>query len=237
MNNPSIYSIMNDTLKRVISNSPNQKKMALVFDVETSGLIPKKMPNDGSITPIDVYPYILQIAYVVYDIEKQCIVKKYNEYIRPPSSVFINAKITEITGITREICDSKGVDITSALTEFYHDYTPNTYIVAHNISFDQTIIEIEIHRNNEILKQNGIDALRLFNSLYNKINNIELYCTMKIGKNICNITVERADGKTGNYKKFPKLSELHEKLFGTVPDNMHDAYVDTMACLKCFLQM
>jgi hypothetical protein len=97
------------------------------------------------------------------------------------------------------------------------------------------MIEIEIHRNNEFLRQKGIDALRLFNSLHNKINNIELFCTMKMGKNICNITVERPDGKPGNYKKFPKLSELHEKLFGNVPDGLHDAFIDTTACLRCFL--
>jgi DNA polymerase III epsilon subunit-like protein len=169
--------------------------------------------------------------------DKKSVVKEYNQYIRVPTNVFISPKITEITGITREMCDSKGVDIVDALTEFYNDYNDNMYIVAHNIDFDKTLIEIELHRNLSQLKQHGMDALRLFNALYNKIHNIELYCTMKTGKNICNITIESKNGRVSQYKKFPKLSELHQVLFGFVPEKMHDAHVDTLACLNCYLKM
>jgi hypothetical protein len=39
------------------------------------------------------------------------------------------------------------------------------------------------------------------------------------------------------YKKFPKLSELYNHLFGYVPENLHNALVDTIVCLRCFLKI
>jgi len=214
--------------------------LVTVFDVETTGLIPRNLPTDGSVTPIDVYPYILQLSFIVYDLNKREIVKKYNEYIRVADKVFISPKITEITRISRETCNEKGVDIVDALHEFHNAYVNSMYVVAHNLAFDQVLIEVETHRNIDRLRELQTNPLCLFNSLYNKINNIQLYCTMRYGKNICNILVERKpDAKVTNtvYKKFPKLSELHGKLFEYVPENLHDAYVDTYACLKCFLKM
>jgi DNA polymerase III epsilon subunit-like protein len=37
--------------------------------------------------------------------------------------------------------------------------------------------------------------------------------------------------------KWPKLSELHQHLFGYIPENLHDANVDVEACLKCYLEL
>jgi hypothetical protein len=39
------------------------------------------------------------------------------------------------------------------------------------------------------------------------------------------------------YKKFPKLSELHQHLFGYVPENLHNALIDVLVCLRCFLKL
>lgn len=37
--------------------------------------------------------------------------------------------------------------------------------------------------------------------------------------------------------KWPKLIELHRKLFGTGFDDAHDALADVKACGKCFFEM
>ena len=58
---------------------------------------------------------------------------------------------------------------------------------------------------------------------------------MIIGKSICNIMIPNKYGKL--FLKNPKLKELHEKLFGTIPENLHDAEVDTIACLRSYIQM
>ena len=221
----------------------------LVFDVETTGLIPKIIQRNEqySVSPINVYPYILQLGFVVYDIQKKEIVKIFNKYICPPDNVFINTKITEITGITRQICNEKGINIVDALKEFYDAYMNCGIIISHNLAFDQALIEVEIHRNYDKLKHQNIDGLLLFNSLFNKINNKELYCTMKTGKNICNIVKEAIvpiqetgaliTNKPRTYIKYPKLSELYEKLFSEIPQNLHDAKIDTLLCLRCFMKL
>lgn len=221
----------------------------LVFDVETTGLIPKFVQkiDNSSPSPINIYPYILQLGFVIYDIQKQEITKIFNKYICPPENVFISPNITEITGITRSICDKEGIDIVDALKEFYYAYMECGTIVSHNLAFDQPLIEVEIHRNYNKLKLQDIDGLILFNSLFNKINNKELFCTMKIGKNICNIVKESNNklqvnssdiiNKSRTYIKYPKLSELYEKLFSEIPQNLHDAKTDTLLCLRCFIKI
>lgn len=215
----------------------------LVFDVETTGLIPKYIQKTGKViaSPINVYPYIIQLGFVVYDLKTNKICKLYNRIIRPPDNVFVSPKITEITGITRKQCNEQGVNILDALQEFHDAYMESSTIVSHNLAFDQPMIEVEIHRSYNELKNRGIDGLILFNDLFNKINNKELYCTMKAGKTICNIVVNKevseTQQKTRNYVKYPKLSELYEKMFSEVPKNLHDAKVDTLLCLRCFMKI
>ena len=78
----------------------------LVFDVETSGLLPKDVKMTTH--TINEYPHILQFSYLLYDIKKNKIIKKSDNYIDVDSTVHISPKITELTGITREKC-KKGI--------------------------------------------------------------------------------------------------------------------------------
>jgi DNA polymerase III epsilon subunit-like protein len=39
------------------------------------------------------------------------------------------------------------------------------------------------------------------------------------------------------YAKWPTLLELHRHLFGTSPANLHNAIVDVLVCLRCFVSM
>jgi DNA polymerase III epsilon subunit-like protein len=41
---------------------------------------------------------------------------------------------------------------------------------------------------------------------------------------------------TNDYK-FPKLNELHLKLFESVPENLHNSLIDVIVCLRCFLKI
>jgi hypothetical protein len=42
----------------------------------------------------------------------------------------------------------------------------------------------------------------------------------------------------GNYgTKWPKLQELHSKLFGSPFEGGHDALVDVRACAKCYFEL
>lgn len=209
----------------------NSITRVLVFDTETNGLIPRRDKNTH-LPIISEYPYILQLSFVVYNIETGIIEQTYNNYIKISDHVVISDKITEITGITKETCKKKGIPIASALYDFYHAYMLVDRIVAHNISFDKSMIELEIFRNRECLRAIP-ESYFLFNDMFNSLHNTDTYCSMLHTKHVCSIMI---NGKYGPYAKAPKLSELHDKLFGFTPNNLHDALVDTITCLKCYLK-
>ena len=203
----------------------------LVFDTETNGLLPKRDPVT-KLPVINEYPYILQLSFIVYNVKTREIEQTYNNYIKVSEHVVINEKITEITGITKKMCERNGVSIVNALYEFYHAYMCCDRVVAHNFNFDKNMIELEILRNRDKLTTIP-ECPFLFNDMFNSVNNVDTFCTMQKTRNFCKIMI---NGKYGPYTKAPRLCELHEKLFAFVPKNLHDALVDTMVCLKCYLK-
>jgi DNA polymerase III epsilon subunit-like protein len=214
-----------------------QKNRVLVFDTETTGLFPKKNESNaaGPLPSYKEYPYILQLSFVVFDVSTNEIRQKYNEYIKIPSNIEIKPFITNLTGITREICDTKGIPIEQALYDFYLAYMSVDFVIAHNISFDKRMIELEIQRNASKFGSSIPSIYFLFNETFNIVYDIMMVCTMNMGKNVCNIMIE---GKNGaQWKKPPKLLELHKVLFGSVPENLHNSLIDTMVCLRCFIKI
>ena len=202
----------------------------LIFDVESTGLLPTK-PSDKS-------PYITQLSFVVYNLLENKLIKRYNAYIQIPESIEISEKITQITGISREILDEKGIDITIALEQLYDAYCRADIVVAHNLDFDSKLIEIETKRNYNRFenKENNLFILWMFgnNEIYKKLTNIQMKCSMKMSIDLCNI--ERINSN-GIYKKFPTLCELYEKLFHIKPENLHNSMIDVLVCLRCYLKM
>jgi hypothetical protein len=63
----------------------------------------------------------------------------------------------------------------------------------------------------------------------------KLYCTMKTTIAFCNIQMMSKTGRS--FAKFPKLSELHEKLFGVAPKKLHNSLNDVVVCLRCYYQL
>jgi len=194
----------------------------MVFDTETTGLMPKKYDS------LDQCPYILQLSYVIW--EDGRVIKTFNQYIKIDDSIPISDEITRITGITRANTDV-GISIVDALTEFYADYMQCRIIVAHNIKFDQAMIQTEIKRNETAL----IACPCVFDPIYNSIYGIQMCCTMNAGKMRCDVYVELSGGR--RFKKAPKLGELYQKLFNCMPANLHNSLIDTLVCLRCYLKM
>lgn len=207
----------------------------LIFDVETTGLIPKS--SKVFVPKISDYPYILQFSFVLYDINNKSIITKYNSYVNIEKNISISEEITNLTGITRDMCIQQGKPIIEILYEFYQAYIMCDGIVAHNMDFDEKMILIEIERNRETIINKIPPCLSLFNPMYEKFRGIERYCTMKSGTNICNIIVETTIKEKPN-KKWPKLIELYSTLFNGEPiDGLHNSMVDVYACLRCYLKM
>ena len=74
---------------------PPSKTRFLVYDVETTGLLPRNK------TKLDLSkcPHIIQLSFVVYDIKENEIVCEYDSYIKN-ENIVIPELISNITGIT-----------------------------------------------------------------------------------------------------------------------------------------
>lgn len=220
-----------------IVSAPQRRTRFLVFDTETTGLLPKHGYGTPS-PPITAYPYITQLSYVIYDMNERKVTETFDSYVRIPSEITISEESVTITGITKEICEKTGRDITEVLCQLYNAYKTCDVLIGHNIDFDEKIILIEMERNRQNIIDKDVNCLSLFNKTTEELKNMERYCTMKKGTALCNILMESY--KVGGLpkKKYPKLSELYVKLFNEPePENLHNSLVDVETTLKCYLKM
>ena len=200
--------------------SSNANKI-LVFDTETTDLIRKDESGNR------IFGYVIQLSFIGYDIEKETI--EYNEdlIINLPQHVKITEESIALHGINREI-SNKGIEMKNALKIFKNALEWCECLVAHNMYYDKTMIMEECHRNNYSKKMN-------FNR-NKKGNYIPEYCTMKHGTNLCKIEKYNQKNNT-TYFKYPKLEELYRHLFNEEPTGMHNAFVDILLTIKCYLKM
>jgi DNA polymerase III epsilon subunit-like protein len=199
----------------------------LVFDTETTGLIQKN-------APLEEYPYITQFSFIVYDIQNEMIRSSFNTYIKIPSNVIINDYVSQLTGVTNDICEERGIPITEALGIFYHTMSVCDCVIGHNIDFDIQMVNIEIVRNLHSL-QHFPDIKNMFNTYRLFKLGIKTDCTMRMTINSCSLY--RTNEKNQKYKKFPKLVETYYHLFNETPENLHNSMVDTLICLRCYLKI
>ncbi len=187
----------------------------LFLDTETTGLPEGK---NISLYNTQKWPYVIQLSYIIFDTEVNEVVHTFDSVIKLDDNVEISEKSISMHGVTRERSQTEGVIMKGALEELNDNLKTIDLIVGHNISFDKQIMIVENIRNNVF-------------SLFPKKQS---FCTMKEYKMYCDIKKERADGTT--YAKYPTLCELHEKLFGTKPNNLHNSYVDVLVCARCYMQ-
>lgn len=183
--------------------------MYLFFDTETTGL-PKNWK--APVTDLNNWPRLVQLAYLYYDSNGAKI--SGGDFIIKPEGFTIPTDAARIHGISTEKALREGQSITSVLQHFNTLIEQASYLVAHNMSFDEKIVGSEFLRN----------------GMQNTIPSKKKICTMEKSTNFCAI-----DGPYGY--KWPKLSELHYKLFKTGFDEAHNAAVDISATAKCFWEL
>ena len=217
----------------------------LIFDTETTGL-PKTKDLDYS--TLTLWPYIVQLSYLIYDTETYKLVKIRDHILKLPEPIQISAESTRIHGITNDESKKNGVFFESVVEEFYQDFEAADLIVAHNLKFDLNLIQVEIMRfmadhylaspsqSNQVKTRATIKREKCFASLLKllKTNDHLYYCTMQESVDLCNL---KKTNSMGEYIKFPKLSELHETLFHQEPKHLHNSLNDILICLRCFCQL
>lgn len=220
----------------------------LVFDTETTGLAMTKLLT-SSLLPL--WPYIVQFSYVIYDTERQKVLKIHDNILKIPDEILMTDEVINIHHITNEMCASSTTTFESILNEFFYDLSSVDEMVAHNIDFDTNMIKVELMRivnhysTNPLEKRkssrlqglspNVIVYKTLAEETLKLLDSKNSYCTMKKSTSLCNLQVTKA-GRV--YPKYPSLKELHEKLFQTSPlETLHNSLNDVVVCLRCYLKL
>lgn len=180
----------------------------LVFDTETTGFINKKDPN------LENQPYIIQFAGILWELENG----NYTELER--KDILINPGIP-IPFWASQVHHLYDIDVKNApkmqetLEEIMNFIAQADVLIGHNIEYDEDMLLLELTRHEK-------------KHLYTPD---QVVCTMKSSVDFCAIQ------GNGERFKYPKLWELHKKLFGEYFHWAHDAMVDVEATLRCFLEL
>lgn len=177
---------------------------ALIIDTETTGLPPRNTP--ASDTEKWAGCRIVQIAWELHDPTQQQVVSEC--YVVKPDGFVIPKEATRIHGIEQRYAEEHGVAI-ERVWERLADLLPSvSIVVAHNISFDDAVIQSEMNRSGK-------------RGLLDEWARTSKHCTMKAG--------------TPPGQKWPKLAELYKRYFGVDPDGrMHSADADVRACARIY---
>lgn len=208
----------------------------LVFDTETTGL-----PQSKIISPdtLKMWPHIVQFSYVIYDTDLKDITVSSDDIIKVDDNVIINAESINLHGITHDISQKKGKKLNKVLDVFCNYLKTTDVLIGHNVIFDIQMVKVELLRIIYALSleehDNNNYNNNYKNNLYSISNFTNTYCTMQNTIELCSIKKTDKYGK--EYNKYPKLSELHQTLFHTSPNHLHNSFNDILVTLRCFMKL
>ena len=175
----------------------------LFFDTETTGL--SKTAN------------IVSIAWLMAN---EYGVTLHSEYhIIKPEGWIIPEDSVKIHKITQANAERYGANINEVMDRFLWYVGESDVLVAHNIQFDQKII-------NNTLK------FVLGKSLLLEDYKKRMFCTMTNSKEFVS-----KPSKTGKFKN-PTLADMYTELFGAAPTGvLHNALTDVQVMVQCFYKL
>ena len=179
------------------------KTTICIFDTETTGL-----PPFASITKSELWPRMIQFACKIINPEDGTIIRTWSTYIKP-NGFTIPLEVTTINHITNEMAQT-GITLEEWMLEFECMLSTIHTFVAHNMMFDNNIIQSELYRAGKF------DLLQQF-------KRVSKECTMMMGKKY--IMDQKIESR---------LSLVHLCSLFSIPipseDKLHDALVDTELC-------
>lgn len=178
----------------IYDNKNKYDKLIMVLDTETT----------------DFTGDIIQLAWIIYNVDNHKIYKKYNKFVK--DRIPTNKSIL-IHNISLEKLRNEGIEFFELMKEFISDLEKVDKIIGHNISFDVRII------NNN---------LRKFN-----INIIDKYLKKKIINIFENNTIECTKKLSGG----KSLENLYFSLSGEKILGAHDAMIDVETTLNCYIKI
>jgi DNA polymerase-3 subunit epsilon len=190
--------------------------MLLVFDTETDSLVNKRIPADHP-----GQPRLVQLAAVLTSDAGDRELGTLALIVRPEEGIEIPKAASDIHGITTELARAVGVPLVVALAAFSHLAKASDRHVAHNVSFDMTVMAAAFARAGRPLPP---------------LNPI---CTKELAEPITRLppTARMIATGFGNKFKAPTLGECVRHLFDEELTGAHDALVDVRACLRVYLEL
>lgn len=183
--------------------------MHLIFDTETTG-VPRNYR--APITDLQNWPRVIQLAWTLCDEAGN--ETAWAEYIIRPEGFVIPAEASRVHGITTQRALDEGVPLSEALDRFTEAVSKSSFLIAHNVAFDEKVL--------------GAEFLRAGRA--NLLDQLPRRCTMTNSVDLC-----RLPGPYGF--KWPRLSELHQTLFGEGFEGAHQAIADVRACARCYQEL
>lgn len=181
----------------------------IVFDTETTGFINKK-----EIDNLDAQPYLVQFAGIYGEVINWEFkeIERINELVKPIIPIpYDSSLVHHIYDV--DVQETPWVE--AKIDQFLKVLNAADVVVGHNIEYDDFVINTELKRLNR----------------FGEYNPKKTFCTMKE-------TVDFVAVKgNGERFKYPKLGELHKKLFWEYFIGAHDAMVDVEATLRCFVEL
>lgn len=179
-----------------------------VFDTETTGFINKKE------TSLEEQPKIIQFAWILWELKNWEFKeeKRIDILINPKSPIpYDSSQVNHIYDI--DVKDAPFIE--DVIEKIMHFINSPDIIVWHNIEYDEDMLKLELKR--------------LWLEYMYKPK--QVICTMKESVDYCKIEWN------WNRYKYPKLWELHKKLFNEYFIWAHNAMVDVEATLRCFVEL
>lgn len=190
-----------------------------------SGLFPSLFPSreDGHFLFFDTEtdglprygrtPNLVQMAWLLTDETGR--EQAFGCRIIRPEGFAIPFDAAQVHGITTDRAMAEGSPLGEVLREASPHFQMAYMLVAHNYTFDEQVLAAAC-------KRAGIPHW---------FRGKRKICTMKESTAFC-----RLPGRHGMYK-WPRLTELHQALFGGDFEDAHDAGVDVRATARCFFAL
>lgn len=183
------------------------KDYLLFIDTEASGL-----PKNWSLpySAPDNWPFSVQISWLLYSQDGK-ILKQENHYIHEDDFKIAKPAI-KVHGITHAFLTENGKsrkEVMKLLRDDVIRYEP--LIIGHFMDFDLHMLGADFYRT-------GIE---------NPVKKEMAFCTM----------LATTHSVKNPSRKYFKLGELYETLFGEVLNNQHNALADAKATADCFFEL
>lgn len=118
---------------------------ALIFDCETSGLVPNRTITDGKL------PEIVEFCGFLVNLPEGIVIDEVDTLIKPTRGIDERSKAAEATGITNDMVRDAPT-FRQAFPRIRAIIEAAPMAIAHNATFDQEMIDIEAKRIGESIR-------------------------------------------------------------------------------------